>query len=230
MEPTLTIKDLSVRYPDSPTAALASCDLSLQPGEHVALLGFNGSGKTTLLMAVAGLLPFSGEIWIQGEQVCKRRLRAIREKIGFLFGTPDDQLLFPQVLSDVSFALRRRGMAKAEAETRARGLLEDLDIGAYAHAEPHALSQGQRQRVALAGILVSRPPLLLLDEPSSALDPRGQRKLADFLADLPSAHLIATHNLAFATRCCDRFILLDRGKILSDTPDPLPATRYFQQD
>ena len=227
MEPILTIKNLTVRYEGSLVPALERCDLSLQPGEHVALLGLNGSGKTTLLSAIAGLLPFSGEIEVQGIQVRKSQLAEIREKIGFLFGSPDDQLLFPQVLADVAFTLSRYGIPRAEAEIRARAMLDELGIGALATSEPHALSQGQRQRVALAGILVDHPPLLLLDEPASAQDPRGQRKLADLLADLPSAHLIATHNLSFATRCCDRFTLLDQGKILSDDSEPQGAKDFF---
>lgn len=227
MEPILKIGNLTVRYRGTTPPALERCNLSLQPGEHVALLGFNGSGKTTLLSAIAGLLPFSGTIYVGEDKVSASNIKKIREKIGFLFGTPDDQLLFPQVLEDVAFTLRRHHVSKAEAEARAQDMLNELGVGSYAQCEPHALSQGQRQRVALAGILVDEPPLLLLDEPSAALDPRGRRKLAGFLSGLSSTYLIATHNLDFARCCCNRFVLLDQGKILSDGTDSLKAQRFL---
>lgn len=224
---------VSVRYrPDLPES-LANVSFTVKPGERIALLGLNGSGKTTLLSAAAGLTPFTGRIIVCGMELTAGTERAVRDRIGFLFGIPDDQLLFPNVLDDVSFSLERMQVDRSEARQRARGMLERLGVGAYADCSPHQLSQGQRQRVALAGALAAHPSLLLLDEPSSALDHRGKDELAALLKMTDSAIILATHDLVFAQRVCRRFILLDAGRIVADSdnpetlinppPEPLPA-------
>lgn len=223
----LSLDSVTARYADSPRPALDGATLSVAAGERVALLGLNGSGKTTLLNVVAGLVPFTGKAEVCGIPVCRSRLREVRARIGFLFGVPDDQLLFPNVLEDVAYSLRQRGVPKASRESQARDVLASLGIAALAGASPYSLSQGQRQRVALAGVLAGSPDLLLLDEPSASLDPVGQAELARALRPLPAALVMATHDIPFAERICSRFIVLDSGRILSDSAAPDSARAYF---
>ncbi|MFZ2959725.1 MAG: ABC transporter ATP-binding protein [Candidatus Ozemobacteraceae bacterium] len=217
--PALEIRNITIRYgEDSPTVLeLASC--TIEAGERVALLGLNGSGKTTLLMAVAGIVPFSGEILVGGLSFSEKTLPEIRNRIGFLFNVPEDQLLFPTVIDDVAFGLLRRGVQPDNAMAKARQVLGFLNMAGSAEASIHALSHGQKQRVALAGALVTEPPLLLLDEPSAALDPPTKWELAEHLRGLDAGMLIATHDLSFAAAFCTRFLLIENGSLCSLGPD-----------
>lgn len=213
----LTLEKASVRYEGSSRHALKDCSFTVHDGERVALLGLNGSGKTSLLMAVAGLLPHDGAIVVDGIGLSGKTLGQIRRRIGFLFSIPDDQLLFPRVVDDVAFSLTRQGIAGAEAQRRSHAALSSLGVGDLGGAAPYELSHGQKTRVALAGILVHGPRLLLLDEPSGALDPPGKRDLAGLFTSHPAAMLIATHDLSFAAACCTRYILLEEGRVTNDT-------------
>jgi energy-coupling factor transporter ATP-binding protein EcfA2 len=208
---------ISVRYPGATGNVLEECSLLLAHGEHVALVGLNGSGKTSLLYAVAGLLPHEGAITIDGIRLTSSTVGEIRRRIGFLFTNPEDQLLFPVVREDVAFSLTRLGYGQREAGERADDMLELLGVRGLGDSTPYAMSHGQKLRVALAGALVHRPPLLLLDEPSSVLDPPGKRALGALLRALPGGMLIATHDLDLADLCCDRFLLMQSGRIARDT-------------
>ena len=226
MTAALVYRDVSVRYRVGSPEVVRNVSLSIAPGERVALLGLNGSGKTTVLSAAAGLLPFTGEIEVCGLPLARATERAVRDQLGFLFGVPDDQILFPNVMDDVAFSLERQGVARAEARAKATEIMIVLGIGDLASYSPHHLSQGQRQRVALAGTLVSSPKLLLLDEPSASLDPAGKEELAGVLDAQAAALLLATHDLGFARRVCSRFVVLDAGVIMADTSDPECVARY----
>ena len=227
MNATLTLRDVSVRYrPDAPEV-LRGVTFTLRPGERCALLGLNGSGKTTLLSAIAGLLPFSGDITVCGTALTRATERTVRDHLGLLFNSPDDQLLFPQVLDDVAFTLERRGVPGGEARQRALATLGELGIGGLAQSSHCRLSQGQRQRVALAGMLVASPPLLLMDEPTASLDPVGRDGLARMLAHQQAALLIATHDADFARSVAQRFLILEDGQITHDTPDPTCIATAF---
>lgn len=226
MSDALVYRDVSVLYRGGLCAALQGVSLKIGQGERVALIGLNGSGKTTLLSAAAGLLPFTGAIDVCGITLSRATERAVRDQLGFLFGVPDHQILFPNVMDDVAFSLERRGVRRACAREKATAMLATLGIEALAECSPHHLSQGQRQRVALAGALISEPPLLLLDEPSAALDPVGKAELAALLDTQSAAMLIATHDLTFATRICQRFVILDKGAVIEDSTDPLAVVRY----
>jgi cobalt/nickel transport system ATP-binding protein len=216
--PAIELRDVTVRYESGAAPVIEAASFKVAAGERVALVGLNGSGKTSLLMAMVGLVPHDGEIRVCGTALARRTAAEIRDRIGFLFNVPEDQLLFPRVIDDVAFGLLRRGLAQHEASDRASKALEALGVAHLAPWPLHHLSHGQKQRVALAGALASDPPVLLLDEPSAGLDPPGRVALAGRLGGLEAAMLVAAHDLDFAGRLCTRFILLEGGRVVSDGP------------
>jgi len=220
----LAFEDVSVRYESGAVPVLSDVTFSISAGERTAILGLNGSGKTTLLMAAVGLVGHEGGISVCGIPVGRDTVAKVREKIGFLFNVPEDQLLFPLVIEDAAFGLLARGQARGEAYRRAGKALDDLGSGGLAGWPIHKLSHGQKLRVALAGALVTRPPLLLLDEPSAGLDPPGKKALSQVLEGLDAAILVASHDLEFVERLCRRFIAIDDGRIVYDGED-LSAVR-----
>jgi cobalt/nickel transport system ATP-binding protein len=213
--PALVFSGVAVRYEPAGDSTLREITFSIAAGERVALVGLNGSGKTTLLMTAVGLVPHEGEVQVGGVTLSRRMLPAIRDRVGFLFNVPEDQLLFPKVIDDDAFSLLRRGLPPREATAKAGQALRSLGIAHLAEAPLHLLSHGQKQRVALAGALAADPPLLLLDEPSAGLDPPGKRTLAQLLG-LSAAMVVATHDLDFAKRLCSRFLMLEHGRIAFD--------------
>lgn len=216
---TVCCRDVAVRHqPDAPPT-LRGLSFTVGEGERVAVVGLNGAGKTSLLLALVGLAPHDGEVTICGHRLGPRTLQEVRRRVGFLFNVPEDQLLFPTVVDDVAFGLVRGSCGAARAEARAREALHDLGVGRLADQPVHHLSHGQKQRVALAGALVTGPPLLLLDEPTAGLDPPGRRDLARLLFTLPSAQIIATHDLELVDRVCTRVLLLEGGVLAADSPD-----------
>lgn len=228
--PALVFDGVTVRYePDAPPV-IVGVSFTLAAGERAALVGLNGSGKTTLFMAAVGLVGHEGVIRVCGTPVARRTAAEVRRNTGFLFNVPEDQLLFPKVIEDAAFGLLRRGEEREEAYRKARKALGDLGVGTLAERPVHHLSHGQKQRVALAGALVTRPPLLLLDEPSAGLDPPGKLALAGLLDRLDAAMLVATHDLDFAGRLCRRFIALDGGRIVYDGGEAAAVRRTWGMD
>lgn len=215
----LVFDHVGIRYTTQQGAVLSEASFSVAPGERVALVGLNGSGKTTLLLSAAGLVPHEGRIVVCGVPVAPRTISAARDRIGFLFNVPEDQVLFPTVLEDVAFSLVRKGQALHDASSRARETLGTLGIGHLCESPIHQLSHGQKQRVALAGALVGSPGLLLLDEPTSGLDPCGKEALLSLLLQGQAAILVATHDLDFASRLCTRFLLLEDRTLALDGRD-----------
>lgn len=216
MNPTLRCKDVTIRYEESEETVLTEICFSVARGERVALVGQNGAGKTSLLLAIVGLVPSEGTVVVCGEVLNTSTLRGVRSQVGFLFNVPEDQLLFPTAQEDVSFGLLRKGVPKDQAFESARVALDRLGVAFIANKPLHHLSHGQKQRVALAGALVTEPSLLLLDEPTAGLDPIACRELAGILMNLGSAQLIATHDLAFAEAVCSRVVLLESGGIVEE--------------
>jgi cobalt/nickel transport system ATP-binding protein len=228
--PVIEFLKVSVRHePDDPPV-LADVTFQVAAGERVALVGLNGSGKTTLLMTAVGLVLHRGEIAVDGILLERRTAARIRDRVGFLFNVPEDQLLFPRVADDVAFGLLRRGASPEEARAGAQRALESLGIDDLAGSPVHHLSHGQKQRVALAGALAAQPSILLLDEPSAGLDPPGKRALARLLSARDAAMIIATHDLEFARRVCSRYLVLHGGRIALDGPDIVATRRFFQID
>jgi cobalt/nickel transport system ATP-binding protein len=216
--PALEVRGLSFAYPDG-TAALAGVDLTVRRGERVAVLGPNGAGKTTLLLQLNGMLEgATGEVRIAGTLLDARTRKALRRKVGLVFQDPDDQLFMPTVEADVAFGPANLGLRGAELRERVAGALEAVRLGDAAQRAPHQLSAGQRRRAALAGVLAMRPELLVLDEPSSHLDPAARRELADVLQSLRLTTLLVTHDLPYALEMCPRAVVLDNGVIAADGP------------
>jgi len=209
----LRCDDVNVTYPDGRTA-IDGVSFDIQAGESVALFGANGAGKSSLLMALVGVLPAEGAISVGGRDLSTRTLPAIRRAAQLLFQDPNDQILMPEVFDDVAFGPRCLGRSEDDMESLVRGSLEKVGIKGFETRHPHGLSFGEKKRVALAGALACEPEILLLDEPSAGLDPRGRRELAELLNSLEATKLIATHDIDFAARTCDRCLVLAHGRLV----------------
>lgn len=234
MTPSLRISELAFAYPDG-NQALYGVNLTIERGERVALLGPNGAGKTTLVMHMNGIHPAQhGSVDVAGERVNiedKEALRRIRGKVGIVFQDPDDQLFMPTVREDVAFGPYNLGLRGAELEAVVAEALHAVGMLDYADRPPHHLSFGQRRRVAVATVLAMRPEILVLDEPSSNLDPASRRELAEILRDLQITLLMVTHDLPYALALCERSVILSGGVIAADgrTADILNNAELMQQ-
>jgi cobalt/nickel transport system ATP-binding protein len=221
----IDVKGLTYRYSDG-TEALRGVDFRMDKSESVALFGSNGSGKTTFLLHLAGLLEGEGTVRIAGESLTRASAPALRQKVGYVFQDSDDQLFMPTVLEDVAFGPLHRGMEAREAERRALELLSQLGISELAGRAPYHLSAGEKKRAALAGVLAMSPEILIFDEPTTFLDPPGQRELAHLLLALPQAKLIATHDVWFARQVARRALFFEKGRIIADGPIDEVAARF----
>jgi cobalt/nickel transport system ATP-binding protein len=215
VKPVVEVRGLRFRYPDG-TQALDGIDFTLGEGENVALLGANGSGKTTFALHLVGLLTGDGEVRIGGVRVEPRTVAAIRGKVGMVFQDPDSQLFMPTVLEDVAFGPLNRGLSPAEATEQARRALKAVGMSAAEGRAPYHLSAGEKKRVAIAGTLAMQPAVLVLDEPTTFLDPPAQRNLAELLNALPQSKIVVTHNIRFAQAVCSRAVFFERGKIAGE--------------
>jgi cobalt transport protein ATP-binding subunit len=215
----IEINNLKYRYHDG-TEALRDVSFRVLPGECVALLGPNGSGKSTLLLHLNGILPEKfpgeGEVKIFGEPISVKNLAAIRRDVGLVFQDPDDQLFCPTVAEDVAFGPQQLGLSSDEIQTRVRKSLAQVGLSGFEQRATHHLSHGEKRRSCLAGVLACEPKVLVLDEPTSDLDPRGRREFKALLRTMPGAKVIATHDLEMAVELCARSIILDRGQIVAD--------------
>ncbi|MER7311035.1 MULTISPECIES: energy-coupling factor ABC transporter ATP-binding protein [Streptomyces] len=214
--PSLEVSGLAYAYPDG-HQALFGVDLTVRRGERVALLGPNGAGKTTLVLHLNGILDAgAGTVRVAGLPVEKRNLAEIRRRVGIVFQDPDDQLFMPTVREDVAFGPASAGLRGAALEERVMAALKRVGMEEFATRPPHHLSFGQRRRVAVATVLAMEPEILVLDEPSSNLDPASRRELADILRTLDVTVLMVTHDLPYALELCPRAVILSDGVIAAD--------------
>ena len=212
------VHGLVYSYPDG-SHALRGVDLDITAGERVAVLGPNGAGKTTLILHLNGiLLPQAGEVAIGGMPVAKANFKEIRRRVGVVFQDPDDQLFMPTVRDDVAFGPANLDLPGDAVEARVRAALDAVGMDGAGGRPPHHLSFGQRRRVALATVLAMDPQILVLDEPTSNLDPAARRDLADILVTLPVTAVIVTHDLPYALELCPRSVILNDGVIVADGP------------
>ena len=217
--PSLEIKQLAFAYPDG-NQALFGVDLQIAKGERVALLGPNGAGKTTLVMHLNGIHPAQhGEVLIAGEKIDienKAALKRIRSQVGIVFQDPDDQLFMPTVREDIGFGPYNLGLRGYELDQAINNALAQVGMLDFIDRAPHHLSFGQRRGIAVAGVLAMKPEILVLDEPSSNLDPASRRELAEILKSLEITLLMVTHDLPYALELCPRSLILSGGKIVED--------------
>ncbi|MGW7252602.1 energy-coupling factor ABC transporter ATP-binding protein [Streptomyces sp. NPDC054834] len=215
---SLEVSGLAFAYPDG-HQALFGVDFTIARGERVALLGPNGAGKTTLVLHLNGILGGgAGTVTVAGLPVGKKHMAEIRQKVGIVFQDPDDQLFMPSVREDVAFGPAAAGLKGPVLEERVRTALERVGMQDFADRPPHHLSFGQRRRVAVATVLAMEPEILVLDEPSSNLDPASRRELADILRSLDVTVLMVTHDLPYALELCPRSLILSDGVIVADGP------------
>jgi cobalt/nickel transport system ATP-binding protein len=224
----IAIRGLDYRYPDGHDALL-DVSFTLAAGERVALIGPNGAGKSTLLLHLNGLLPdrppSTPAVTVDGLPVAEANLREIRRRVGLLFQDPDDQLFCPTVWEDVAFGPRQLGLREPGLSRLVTESLAQVGLAGFEERLPHHLSRGEKRRACLAGLLACDARMLVLDEPTSDLDPRGRRELMALLSRLPVTQLIATHDLEFVVEICPRTIVLDGGRIVADG-----ATRRLLDD
>jgi len=221
MNTAIQVANLSYRYHDG-TEALRGVSFSVQQGECVAVLGPNGSGKSTLLLHLNGLLPeklgWNGAVGILGQPVTPDNIDTVRRQVGLVFQDPDDQLFCPSVGEDVAFGPQQLGLSEAEVNARVQKALAQAGLTGFARRATHHLSHGEKRRACLAGVLACEPTVLVLDEPTSDLDPRGRREFKALLRRIPATKVIATHDLELVVELSSRAIVLDRGAVVAEGP------------
>jgi len=240
MSAAIEIHNVHFRYGDG-IPALRGVSFSVAEGECVGLIGPNGAGKSTLLLHLNGLLPHDrdhshhghahhhahgshhrhddelhGSVSVGGVRISPDTLHEVRRKVGLLFQDPNDQLFCPTVFEDVAFGPQQFGLSDAAVRDRVTRALVQVGLAGFEQRAPHHLSVGEKRRACLAGVLACDPAILVLDEPSSSLDPAGRRELISLLREIPLAKLIATHDLEFVVELCSRVVVLDRGALVAE--------------
>lgn len=218
----ISFENLSFSY-DNVNPVLNNISFSINDGESVGLVGANGAGKSTLMKCLLGLLPFNGKITAGGTEVCEKNFKEIRKNIGFVFQNSDNQMFMPSVIEDIIFGLVNYGMHKDEAEKKADKILADLNISELKTRRNHTLSGGEKRMAAIATVLAMEPQILMMDEPTSTLDPYNRRQIIKTVNSLSQTKIIASHDLDMILETCSRVILLSAGsqsgnKIAADGP------------
>lgn len=216
--PLVELVGLRHRYPDG-TEALRGVDLAIAEGRSLALLGPNGAGKSTLLLHLNGILrPTEGSVRLDGMAITPATVKQARERVGLVFQDPDDQLFMTTLYEDIAFGPLNQGLPAAEVDELVHRALHAVGLADAASRPGHHLSFGQRKRAALATVLVMKPRVLVLDEPTSNLDPHSKREMVALLASLGTTALIATHDMDVAWQLCADAAVLDGGKVVAVGP------------
>jgi len=224
------VQNLSFRYPEASKFAVRDFELSIQAGEIVVLTGPSGCGKSTLLRTVNGLIPhmytgeYVGSVSVGGTKVNEARMSELAQKVGLLFQNPENQIFMFSVERDIAFRLENLAVPPDEMRTRVDEAMRQLGIMDLAQRAPHELSDGQKQRVALAGVIVMKPRLIILDEPTSLLDPKTAVELVELVRRLRDetgiTFLVVEHRLELLVRIADRLVVMSEGrKVLDGRPE-----------
>ncbi len=218
----IRLEAVSHRYGDR--AVLRDVDLSLGE-DRIGVVGANGSGKSTLARLLNGLVvPSAGRVVVDGLDTDRDGAR-VRRKVAFVFSDPDAQIVMPTVAEDVAFSLRRHGLTRAEVTERVANTLGRYGLAGHADHPAHLLSSGQKQLLALAAVLVTEPEILVCDEPTTLLDLRNSRQVADLLAGLPQRVVLVTHDLELL-RGWQRVLVMDEGRVVADGPAEQSIAHY----
>ncbi len=226
MSCAIEVKDLTYAYPDG-TPALQGVSFGAEQGEVTGILGSNGAGKSTLFLNLNGVLtPQGGQVLLDGEPVsyARRNLPELRRRVGLVFQDPDDQLFSADVYRDISFGAVNLGLPETEVRRRVEDAMTRTGVSALRDKPTHALSYGQKKRVAIAGVLVMEPSVMILDEPTAGLDPQGVSGIMSLLRDIRKSLgvtiILATHDMDIVPLYCDRVYLLSGGRMAAQgTPE-----------
>ncbi len=224
MKEIIRVDNLSFCYPDG-QQALTNINLTIYHGESVALIGPNGAGKSTLLLHLNGILRSDGVVKIFSKPVDDKNLRWVRSKVGLVFQNPDDQLFSPTVFDDVAFGPINMGYSEAEVQQCVIRALDWVGMTGYEQRSPHHLSVGEKKRIAMATVLSMNPGILVIDEPTSNLDPGSKWSLIELLGGLSVTKIIATHDLELVEALCQRVIVFDDGHIADAATDHILANK-----
>jgi cobalt/nickel transport system ATP-binding protein len=212
----LEVRNLRFSYPDG-RKAVNNISFTIQHGESVGIIGANGAGKSTLLMLLLGVLfPEQGEVKVDDVQVTKNTLSMIRQKLGMVFQDPDDQLFMTTVYDDVAFGPRNYKLDEKEVESRVLRALELVGIPHLKDRAPYKLSGGEKRCAAIAAVLSMQPEVLIMDEPTAALDPKSRRRVMRLLNSFEHTKIITSHDLDMVFETCKRVIVIKDGKISAD--------------
>ncbi|WP_166980340.1 energy-coupling factor ABC transporter ATP-binding protein [Paramicrobacterium fandaimingii] len=222
----IALEHVVVRHPTAVGSVTALDDVSLTTRAHnLAVIGLNGSGKSTFARMLNGLrTPTSGRVSVGGLDTVKD-VRALRTRVGFVFTNPDAQIVMPTVAEDLAFSLRGRGLSRGEIADRVMAVLAENGLAAHADLPAHDLSGGQKQMLAIQAVLVAEPSMIVADEPTTLLDARNARRIADLLLGLPQQCVIVTHDLDLAARC-DEAILFDEARLIAQGAPAMVIERY----
>lgn len=232
MSKYLEISNLTYEYPDG-YKALNEISFDLEEGDSLGILGPNGAGKTTLILHLNGILgEMDGSIKLNNLEFVEDNLAEIRKTVGVVFQDPDDQLFMPTVLEDVMFGPKNFGYSEEVSRENAEEALKMVGMNDYQEKAPHHLSFGQKRKVAIASVLASKPQLLVLDEPSSNLDPSSRRELIDILLSLEISIVLVTHDLPMALEICPKSIVVNSGLITENgkTKDLLTNNKVMKEN
>ena len=219
----IEVKNVSFAYSENARKAIDDVSFSVKQGDYVTVIGHNGSGKSTLAKLIAGLLPVKeGEILVDGKEVNEANIAEIRTRLGIVFQNPDNQFIGSTVKDDIAFGLENKQVPSGDMEPIIREYAEKVGLTSFLDYEPQNLSGGQKQRVAIAGILAMKPEIIIFDEATSMLDPKGKKEIKQLMYELAGGDDITiisiTHDIEEVLQS-DDCIVLNKGKLfMHDTP------------